>query len=105
MDERDHIRRVRVPRPSHMFAKVAQYMGIGSAVFGFWWLLQFIFGWPMSITIQPFTAALVLGVGAVLVLTVGLVCELVIRSRYTLTGHHPWKIARTEGVEVGSGEG
>lgn len=84
-------------RPSHMFAKVAQYMGLASIFFGLLWIMQLFIWSPRLATIAPFTTSVVLGVGGVLVLVGGLVCELVIRTRYVLTGQHPWSISRTVG--------
>jgi hypothetical protein len=78
-------------RPSHMFAKLSQYLFLLGCGFGLWWLINLFraaSAWP------PFLAGLVLAVGALLVMVCGLVCELVVRSRYQLTGQHPWEIAR-----------
>jgi glycosyltransferase involved in cell wall biosynthesis len=78
-------------RPSHMFAKLSQYLFLLGCGFGLWWLINLFraaSAWP------PFLAGLVLAVGALMVMVCGLVCELVVRSRYQLTGQHPWEIAR-----------
>jgi len=105
-------------RPSHMFAKVSQYLFLLACVFGLFWLIQLVIGmpepadnlWESHVRLQraligrsvSWLSALILGVGAVLVMVGGLVCELVIRTRYQLTGQHPWDIARTVNAETGS---
>ena len=89
-------------RPSHMFAKVAQYLFLGAAGFGLWWLVAAVLHGSLTHGSMPFRSALVLGVGAVLVMAGGLVCELVIRTRFLLAGQHPWDIARTVNGDEGS---
>lgn len=91
-------------RPSHMFAKVAQYLGIAAAFFGLLWLVQLVVASPRLASVAPFPSALILGVGAVLVLVGGLVCELVMRTRYLLTGRHPWDIARAVNADIDTGK-
>jgi len=39
--------------------------------------------------------AVVILVGATIVLSVGLCCELVVRTRYLTSGHRPYRIARS----------
>jgi glycosyltransferase involved in cell wall biosynthesis len=81
-------------RPSHLFAYWAQLLVLGGGgVFALsvvldivtrWWL------WPLG-----FLTAVVAGVGAVVLVAVGIACELVMRNRYWLSGRPPWAIART----------
>jgi dolichol-phosphate mannosyltransferase len=86
-------------RPSHMFAKVAQHMFLGAAAFGVLWFLGLVWHWSLVAGQTLFLSGLILSVGAVLVLMTGLVCELVIRTRYVLTGQRPWALARTVNVD------
>jgi glycosyltransferase involved in cell wall biosynthesis len=86
-------------RPSHMLAKLAQYVFLAGAAFGLWWLILAARHHSIYAGTMPFLAALILGMGAVLILTGGLVCELVMRNRYVLTGEHPWDIARTVNLD------
>ena len=82
-------------RPSHLFARIAQYMviaAVGVFLLGLVdrWVLgfsQFLGSW--------FLPAVVLAVGAVIVLCVGASCELVIRNRYVAGGERPYRVART----------
>lgn len=82
-------------RPSHMFAKLSQYLFLAGAFFGLWWLVSAVWHWTLFYAAVPFLSALILGVSAVLVMAIGLVCELVMRTRYHLAGQHPWEIARS----------
>ena len=41
----------------------------------------------------------------VMVMAVGLVCELVVRTRYQLAGQHPWEIARGVNIDTTGGGG
>ncbi len=81
-------------RPSHMSAKIAQYLFLGSAAFGLWFLIQAIYCSSINAALLPFLSSLILAVGTVLVLVTGLVTELVIRNRYAMSGSHPWTIER-----------
>lgn len=87
-------------RPSHMFAKLSQYLFLGGCVFGLWWFVSAIWHWSVLRPGIQLLAALVLGCTAIVVMASGLVCELVIRSRYLLTGQHPWPIARIVGGDA-----
>lgn len=82
-------------RPSHMFAKVAQYLFLAGMALGLGWMLDVIWHKSFAYGQTLFLGALILGVGSVMVLVSGLVSELVIRSRYVLTGQRPWELART----------
>lgn len=90
-------------RPSHMFAKLSQYMFLTGAFFGLWWLVSAVWHWTLFYATVPFLSALILGVSAVLVMAIGLVCELVMRTRYHLAGQHPWEIARSVNGDAAGG--
>jgi glycosyltransferase involved in cell wall biosynthesis len=90
-------------RPSHMFAKLSQYLFLAGCLFGMWWLLGALVNWSLTHDAMYFLTAVVLGVGAVLVMVGGLVCELVMRTRYQLTGQHPWEIARAVNLDIDPG--
>ncbi len=80
-------------RPSHLFARVAQALTFAAAgmmaIAGIQWLFRWgpLFGFP-------FLAAVTLGVGAVVVLTVGLTTELVFRGHYLDSDRRYWRIKR-----------
>lgn len=86
-------------RPSHLLAKIAQYMFLPGAALALWGLLAVIWNRSIVAGAWQFLAALVLAVGAAVVLCVGVVCELVLRGAYLATGRHPWEIARTVGFD------
>lgn len=80
-------------RPSHLFARVAQALTFaGGAVF-LLGVLVWLFGRGAFFGI-PFLTAAVLGVGAVIVLTVGLTTELVFRGHYLDSDRRYWRIKR-----------
>ncbi|MFH0982428.1 MAG: glycosyltransferase family 2 protein [Planctomycetota bacterium] len=80
-------------RPSHLLAKMAQYLvAAGGALFILGLTLDMTFKWPLWQT--AFLSALVLGVGACVLLGVGVCCELVMRNRYLLGDRPQWVIAR-----------
>ncbi len=86
-------------RPSHMFAKLSQYMFLAACGFGVWWLAAAIYHKSLHAGALPFLTAVVLTVGAINVMIGGLVCELVVRTHYGLAGNHPWEIARMVNTE------
>ena len=80
-------------RPSHLLAKMAQYMvAAGGILLLLGIAVQLAFKW--AIWHIGFIAALITGVGACVVLAVGLGCELVMRNRYLLGDRPQWAIAR-----------
>jgi glycosyltransferase involved in cell wall biosynthesis len=80
-------------RPSHLLAKLAQYLvAAGGAVFVGSLGMQALTGW--YVWPWGFLSALILGVGACVILSVGVCCELVMRSRYALGDRLPWVVAR-----------
>ena len=81
-------------RPSHMSAKIAQYLFLGATGFGLWFLIQAIYYSSINAAFLPFLSSLILAVGTVLVLVTGLVTELVMRNRYAMSDSHPWTIER-----------
>lgn len=86
-------------RPSHMFAKLAQYMVLGGGgLFVFGVLLQLIFGWGLWQT--GFLSMLILCSAAVLLVGIGNCCELVMRNRFLLGDERPWSIARRVNFDV-----
>ena len=80
-------------RPSHLFAKMAQYLFLAAVACVIGWLA----GRGRGGTHLPLVTAVILGVGVVQTLAAGLVAELVIRARFAMTGQHPWQIARRVG--------
>lgn len=82
-------------RPSHLFAKMAQYLALAAAVCGLLWLVRREDG-AGSI---PLICAVMFGIGAIQVLCAGLLSELVMRSRFAMTGQHAWQIARMTGFD------
>jgi len=80
-------------RPSHLLAKAAQYFAIGCGAFGLWWAADAIYYGSIHHGVLPFVSAVVLASAAVLSLMCGIVCELTVRSRYALSGAHPWVLA------------
>ncbi len=86
-------------RPSHLFAKVAQWLvlaGAGMLVLSLAdaWVYPFA-GWLG----RWFVPAVLLAAGGVVVLTTGLVAELVVRNRYLITNERPYRIARRVNFE------
>ncbi len=80
-------------RPVHMFAKAAQYLGLLAVLFGM------LAGWSRvwsgtPLLGVPFLAAVVLCVGAVLLVSIGLCCELVMRNHFYVLGRRPWRVER-----------
>ncbi|HNO77594.1 MAG TPA: glycosyltransferase family 2 protein [Phycisphaerae bacterium] len=84
-------------RPSHMFAKVAQYMFLGAIGFGFLWLITLLRGHSLAAGSTWFISAVVLSASAVNILVAGLVAELVMRTKHALSGQRPWNIDRIVG--------
>ncbi|HUU85425.1 MAG TPA: glycosyltransferase family 2 protein [Phycisphaerae bacterium] len=80
-------------RPVHLFAKAAQYLVLAAAVFGLLAVAQKIFS-GAALLGGAFLTAVVLCVGAVLLVGVGLCCELVIRNHFYVLGRRPWRIGR-----------
>lgn len=80
-------------RPSHVLAKLAQYMVIaGGVLFGLGVGLEVVWGW--SLWQLGFISATIAGVGACVLLGVGVCAELVMRNRYLLSDRPQWVIAR-----------
>lgn len=80
-------------RPSHILAKMAQFLAVGGGgLFVLGVLLELVFGWPLWQI--GFISALITGVGAGILLAVGVCCELVMRNRYLLGNRLQWEIAR-----------
>ncbi len=84
-------------RPSHMFAKVAQYMFLGAVVFGAISAFNVLRTGMLSAGSTSFLVAVILSATAVNILVAGLVAELVMRARHALSGQHPWSIDRIVG--------
>ncbi len=84
-------------RPSHMAAQIAQWLFVFALVFAFMCFVSAVRSGMLGFFVVWFLAAIILTVGSVVVLTTGLVCELVIRNRYALSGRHPWIIERMTG--------
>ncbi|NOX59819.1 MAG: glycosyltransferase family 2 protein [Planctomycetes bacterium] len=81
-------------RPSHMFAKVSQYMFLGAVVCGAFWVFNVLRFRSLAAGSTSFLSAIILGASAVNILVAGLVAELVMRAKHSLSGSHPWNIAR-----------
>jgi len=81
-------------RPVHLFAKVAQYLVLTAAFFGLLGLLFWLFS-ASPLLGTPFLAAVVLCVGALVLVGIGLCCELVMRNHFYVLGRRPWRIERT----------
>lgn len=88
-------------RPSHLFAKIAQWLVmVGGVMFALGLFDAWVY--PFAHWLGSwFVPAILLGMGAVVVLSVGLVAELVVRNRYLITGERPYRIARR--VNFGDG--
>ena len=85
-------------RPSHLLAKMAQYMvAVGGILLLLGIALQLAFKWPLWHL--GFLSALITGVGACIVLAVGVGCELAMRNRYLLGDRPQWVIARRVNFE------
>ncbi|MCG3137513.1 MAG: Dodecaprenyl-phosphate galacturonate synthase [Phycisphaerae bacterium] len=79
-------------RPSHAFAKFAQYLVIAAVIIMLWGVVaRIIWSWPLISALIPM---LILLVGAANLVAVGLACELIIRNRYQIADQPPWEIAR-----------
>lgn len=83
-------------RPSHLFAKIAQYFALGAGACVIAALAQQYRGYGTGLA---WLSALILTVGAVQILAAGLIAELVIRARFAMTGQHPWHITRYVGFD------
>ncbi|MBN1513389.1 MAG: glycosyltransferase family 2 protein [Phycisphaerae bacterium] len=88
-------------RPSHLFARIAQWLVLaGGAMF----VLGLIDAWVYPFTHwlgSWFVPAVLLAVGGVVVLSGGLVAELVVRNRYLTTGERPYRVARRVNFDGG----
>lgn len=83
-------------RPSHLFAKVAAYLFVAAMFLALSALVQkmsggVFFGGPLIM-------AAVLGSTSLLLVGLGLCCELVMRNHFYVLGRRPWHIARTVNV-------
>lgn len=80
-------------RPSHIFAKLAQYMVLlGAGVFALFVLVQLLTGWGLGST--GFLTMVVLATGAACMMAAGWACELTMRNRYLVGGLTQWTVAR-----------
>jgi len=86
-------------RPSHLFAKIAQYMGFGAALLVLLGILSHWSSLVATILGRWVLPAAVLAVGAVNVFAIGIACELVMRNRYLISGDRPYRIARTVNLD------
>ncbi|MCP4593917.1 MAG: glycosyltransferase family 2 protein [bacterium] len=86
-------------RPSHLLAKLAQYMVLGGGlIFVFALSAEWLTGWSIGRT--GFLAGMIAGVGACVVLAVGVCAELIMRNRYLLGDRPQWVIARRVGFQA-----
>lgn len=83
-------------RPSHLFAKIAQYFALAAGACAIVAMIQQYRDLGSGLS---WLSALILAVGAVQTLVAGLIAELVIRARFAMTGQHPWQIARYIGFD------
>jgi glycosyltransferase involved in cell wall biosynthesis len=82
-------------RPSHLLARIAQYMIAASLVLILAAIVnRWVIGFAHLLAIW-FVPTVVLVVGAICVLSVGLACELVVRNRYAFPGRRPYRVLRT----------
>ncbi len=88
-------------RPVHLFAKVAAYLFALALLFGCVALFRWIRGG--AFLDAPLVLAAVLSVGSLLLVGVGLCCELVMRNHFYVLGRRPWRIARTINMPSGAG--
>jgi glycosyltransferase involved in cell wall biosynthesis len=86
-------------RPSHLFAKIAQYMVLAAALLLALGILSVWSALLGTILMRWILPAAILAVGAVNVLAIGVACELVMRNRYLISGDRPYRIARTVNLE------
>jgi hypothetical protein len=88
-------------RPVHLFAKVGQYMVSAAVLFGLVALVGRLWkGTPLLG--GAFLTAVVLCVGAVILVGVGLCCELVMRNHFHVLGRRPWRIERRLNFTAGA---
>lgn len=80
-------------RPVHLFAKVGQYLVFAALFFGLIAVWSWMWGSGPLLGI-PFLVAVVLSVGAVVLVGVGLCCELVMRNHFYVLGRRPWQTER-----------
>ena len=80
-------------RPSHLLANMAQYLVVAG---GAWCVLSFVSDWVLDTSLWSvgLLSVLVTGVGACVLLAVGVCAELVMRNRYLLGDDLQWTIAR-----------
>ncbi|HEY3243840.1 MAG TPA: glycosyltransferase family 2 protein [Phycisphaerae bacterium] len=80
-------------RPSHLFARMAQFMGLFGLALLILAMVEKVRRTGAFFGI-PFLTAVLMMVGAVIVLTVGLCTELVVRGHYLGTERSYWRVAR-----------
>ncbi|MCG3129725.1 MAG: Dodecaprenyl-phosphate galacturonate synthase [Phycisphaerae bacterium] len=88
-------------RPSHLFAKVAGYLVAAGALVGGYGVVRGLGKAP--ILDVPLLLAAVLGVGSLILVGIGLCCELVMRNHFYVLGRRPWRIARTVNLPDAAG--
>lgn len=80
-------------RPVHLFAKAAQYLVLTAVLFGMLAAGLKIWGGAPLLG-GAFLTAVILCVGALMLVAVGLCCELVMRNHFYVLGRRPWRIER-----------
>ena len=80
-------------RPVHLFAKVAQYLVLTAVLFGLLAVGSKLWNNTPLLGV-PFLTAVVLCIGAVMLVGVGLCCELVMRNHFYVLGRRPWRVDR-----------
>lgn len=90
-------------RPSHLFAKVAAYLFVAAMLLALVAVGQKLFGGVFFSA--PLVMATVLGATSLLLIGVGLCCELVMRNHFYVLGRRPWHIARTLNLAAPSPDG
>ena len=87
-------------RPAHLFAKAAQYLVLTAVLFAILAVGLRIWG-SAPLLGGAFLTAVVLCVGAVILVGVGLCCELVMRNHFYVLGRRPWRIERSVNFTAG----
>ncbi len=89
-------------RPSHMFAKMTQYLALGSGA-------SFVVGAAAGALasnwmwfVLGFLSMLILGVGGIVVMSVGWTTELIMRNRYAQSSALPWRVERFVNLDAES---
>lgn len=87
-------------RPVHLFAKVAAYLFVLALLLACLAMLRWIKGG--AFLDAPLVLAAILSVGSLLLVGVGLCCELVMRNHFYVLGRRPWRIVRTVNLQPGN---